>query len=1033
MKYRFRKKASALVTTLFVVVVLSTIVLAFMASMSLERKISGSMKNKFQAELMAEAGMNEFLSRLENIKTDGPYSAVYVLGPNTNPYLFLGKRLFSSNGTATKRIPLFSTSLTNFSLLTNFSAPFLSSTPIVIGDKDRSGGAISRTLTSSNDIWCDINKTNAQFPSGLVGLRNTFTNTNSIPLLSANWVYMKNSTGKVIGRYAYWADDECSKIDIRYAGSPNNLTGNHTRLNGASLSDLALTPLTKTPAVTGNFTANLTTANLANLLAFTNTAIQALPFSPAHAQYDIASSGNLTAAQWRSIRPYVTIYSLHDDRSLDGKRKINLNQLISSSTTALDIQRQTFSIRDAITNNLPSFGKRFYSAAGGITSNVTTDHQKLYATRIAANIRDFIDTDANGTFIQQDDTAFVGNGADFMVFDPTAQQDTDLPAAFGKDSQGLHLSEYSRVVRVLSVDGATNHPTPGVTPRSVRFRFGHYVELINTSPRSINTDELGNELHIKIAGRPRFNNIYSNNYMRFSDLKMRLPSGISIPPRGIITLTTDGEDASVGGGFHRDSQSNLLGSSSGRHQLTFGTNAGQWTLVNTNGNMPKVIGSAFEEYIVTTTATNDNRYAVRLGEKTAGVTYTDQTERLLLANSTGILDCAFRIYTVRSEFLGAGVRNPSWVDTFLNDPESSTANNAPNANTSDPRYSRADFRGNFDMVSVVKKSTALSWKDGTHTSPYGTGLPGSQSTLGSTNYNYHQISSYTGDDLWRKGWYEYTTNAAGNVVINNTNLFSIGQLGGVYDPIRHDIEGYRSMGATLRIGQSDSPTNNRGTSSNLNFMNWLGGRGSDSATNAAYAGNAFLLTDVFRTDTNLSGRINPNSIIRDGTGLVFSTALQNFIFESAATNGSEPKLSGATLNISNTIREVRNFATNSTNGFLVSLGDISRVPIFWSTNLAPTSQLVPGKMMSQMSDSGKEEFFRRTANLMTTQSLAFSVYVVGQSGEISQKNGTDVFLPTGTQIYERVIQLLPEYPTTNPWETVEPTNWSTLTPHSIGY
>ena len=91
------KKASALVTTLFVVVVLSTIIVAFLTSMNLERRIAKSIQSKYQAELAAEAGMQDFLKRLDNIKADGPYSAIYVLGSNTNPYLFLGKRVFSSN------------------------------------------------------------------------------------------------------------------------------------------------------------------------------------------------------------------------------------------------------------------------------------------------------------------------------------------------------------------------------------------------------------------------------------------------------------------------------------------------------------------------------------------------------------------------------------------------------------------------------------------------------------------------------------------------------------------------------------------------------------------------------------------------------------------------------------------------------------------------------------------------------------------------------------------------------------------------
>ena len=1022
MKNRFRKKASALVTTLFVVVVLSTIVMAFMASMSLERKISGSMKNKFQAELAAEAGMQDFLSRLENIKTDGPYSTVYVLGQNTNPYLFLGKRIFSSNGTITKRVPLFSTGFTNFNDLTNFSAPFLSSTAIVIEDIDRSGTAISRTLSSSNDIWCDINKTNAQFPSGLVGLRNTFTNTNSIPLLSANWVYVKNSVGKVIGRYAYWADDECSKIDIRYAGQAANTSGNHTRSHGSIFSELALTPLTNTPAST----ANLTAGNLANLLAFTKNSIQALPLSPQHAQYPIAAAGNLTTAQWQSIKPFVTIYSRHDDRSLDGKRRVNLNALVTSTTDAAQIADQTLTIRDAITSNLPKFGERFYSAANGTVTTPTSSHQKAYATRIAANIRDFIDSDNNATIINSDDTAYVGNSAYFAKWEGI---DDDLPLAFGKDG-GLFLSEYFRVVRVIA---PTPQPTDSIAAINITVRFGHYVELCNISGKTITTADLGSDPHIVLANRSPWQNVYESRFLRFADVKMRLPANLSIPPSGIVCLTTDG------GSFPSGNQTSVMGNAT--IQLTQGTGPGQWILENTSGTTPMIGGAQFEDYSITTSVTGSNatlQYEVynTTPDNKETPTYTDQRERLIFANNSGIFDSAFRIYSTLRRYLKPSA-NPIWVNTYLNDSESKTGNNTPTGDDKEARYTRGDLRSNCDIISYNIKGTGIVWKqagDGVGTNLYSIDRSIQQQTLGDTNYSYDQLPTYRGNLLaaWRKGWYEYTTDPAGNHFVKNTNLTSLAELGYIYDPVRYDIEGYRSMGATLRIGQSDSATNNRATNAAADYQNWLGGRGNDSATNAAYGKNAFLLMDVFRTDTNTAGRINPNSAVRDGLGTVMRSALTNFVYESEATNGASSLLGSQTLNPTNTIAAVRSFATNSANGFLISVGDLSRIPAFWGNGTSPTN-IVPTVAMSAASDAGKEEFLRRTANLLTTQSLAYTVYIVGQTGEILTKSGTDTFVPASTTITESVIQLKPVYPSTGSETPVAPTEWKTLKPRSLSY
>lgn len=1028
MTIRFRKKASALVTTLFVVVVLSTIVMAFMTSMSLERKIAGSVKNKYQAELAAEAGMQDFLLRLGNIKIDGPYSTFYVLGPNTNPYLFLGKRIFSSNGTTTKRIPLFSTGLTNFSDLTNFSAPFLSGNSITIQDIDRSGSGISRTLTLSNDIWCDINKTNAQFSSGLVGLRNTFTNTNSIPTLSANWVYIKNSAGKVIGRYAYWADDECSKLDIRYAGQSANTSGDHSRSNGSSFSELALTPLNNAPKPPP--LGNLTAGNLGNLLAFTNNTVQALPFTLKNLKNPIASAGNLSESQWQAIKPFVTLYSRHDDRSLDGKRRINLNALVTSTTDANQIANQTITIRDAITNNLPKFGERFYSVANGTATTPTADHQKAYATRIAANIRDFIDADNNATIINSNGEAYAGNDPLFANLGaPKDMDDEMLPMALGKEG-GLYLSEYLRIIRVIEPVVPQLDTTTEV---KVRFRFAHYVELANISQKTVNYNDLGNNPYLIISGRSHVTwmNAAKAEPYRFSDIKINLPDSLSVEPGQFVYLTTDGPPWS-------GNQTSFLGDSSKRYVISYSDKdePGKWRLVNTTGNSPladKMAGysEVFEDYETLTKVedTTEKKYAVYI-DAASDTTYTDQTESIILANDSGIIDCAFRIYTNLRRSLCYGDKNPLWFSTYLNDSESSTDKAAPSGDSS-ARYTRGDMRSNMEIGSMLKNTTALGWKNGEVR--YGGNLESNENiTLGYLNYRYSNMFSLTGVARWQQGLYEITSDPAGNAYHKNTNITSLAELGYIYDPVRYDIEGYRSMGATLRMGQSDSPTNNRATNSAADYQNWLGGRGNDSATNTDYGKNAFLLMDIFRTDTNISGRINPNSIVRDGLGIVLQSALTNFVYEIQSTNGASSLLGNRTLNPTNTVAAIRRFATNSANGFLLSVGDLSRIPAFWGNANAVTN-IVPNMRMSDASDAGKEEFLRRTANLLTTQSLAYSVYIIGQTGEIQTKSGTETFVPNATTITENVIQLEPIYPSTTSQTPVAPSNWKTLNPKSISY
>ena len=1020
---KYRNKASALLTTLFVLVVLSTIVLAFLESSSLERKISRSIKDTYQAELAAEAGLAEAIGRIYETTRTGPYAAVY-LTTNNSPYLFLAKREFSANGTVTRRIPLFSTRETNFATLTNFSAAFLGNGSLALSDIDANGSNVSRTL-SGVDVSTNINATNAAFPFGLVGLRNSSASTNH-PTMPVDWIYLRNDQGKVIARYAFWTDDECSKLDLRFAGNPANTTGNHTRANGASFSELSLLSLTNLPGVTNT--------QFSNALAYQNPDTLGLPFSTLELRYSLPGGGAaLPTNVADALRPFVTVYSKHDDRSLDGKRRVNLNALVTFTTDAAQIANQTVTIRDAITNNLPSFGERFYSVANGTTTTPTASHQLAYATRIAANIRDFIDPDNQATIIQANGAAYAGNNADFIPFDPTVIQDGDLPLAFGKES-GLCLSEYVRVARVVNQPNGA-HPVSSTTPVTIQVRFGHYVELQNISGKTITTADLGTDPHILLAGRGNWINSFpagsggTPDKLRLSDVKMRLPSNLLIPPGGVVYFTTDG------GTFPCDSQSGLLGASAtNRYQLTFGTGGGQWNLVNTNGNTPASTAAGFEDYFITTRATNSGtslRYAVYNSESLTSPSYPDQQERLILANSLGILDCAFRIYSTLRQYLYRNAQNPAWCSTGLNDPESATANNAPNSNTTDPRYTRGDLRSNFEIVSVMKKSTSQSWKN----SDDGTGSSlnsSSPTTLGALNYNYDKMGTYTGAALWQKGLFEFTSDSAGNANYKNANLSSLAELGYIYDPVRYDIEGYRSMGATLRIGQSDSAVNNRATNSGVDYQNWLGGRGSDSATNAAYAKNAFLLMDVFRTDTNTAGRINPNSVVRDGFGTVMQAALTNFVYENQATNGASSLLGNQTLNPTNTVAAIRNFATNSTNGFLVSVGDLSRIPAFWG-NGTSTTNIVPSVAMSAASDAGKEEFLRRTANLLATQSLAFTVYIVGQTGEILTKSGTDTFVPASTTTTETVVQLEPVYPVTSGETPVAPTGWKTLKPRSLSY
>jgi hypothetical protein len=1034
-----REKAATLVVTLLVLTLLSTIVIAFIQSVTMERSASRSSANRYSAELLADAAQADAIVKLKTTIATGPMAAVWDLDANQTPYLYLAKRVLSGASLVTERIPLFSTTYaTNLTGRTHFNNPSaaqINTADTTAPDTTPNGAPTTRNLRASQgDVFVDLNAPTAALPTGPIGLLSA---PNLSRPISANWIYVRDNSGRITGRYAYWLDDECSKLDLRFAGQAANAVGNHVRGPGTNFSDLSLLALTN---VTNAISSSGFMENILELKAQTNLPLR----SPSFLKFQINSATAIPTNIWNAIRPHVTTFSLHDDRSPDGRRRLNLNEVVTSPATAPQIQAQTFAIRDAITNSLPNFAQRYYSASNNTPMVPTADDQEIYATKIAANIRDFIDTDSSATVIKSDGTALVSQPADGL-FIPYSPNDSHLPKAFGKE-QGPFLSEYLRLVRVIDPLSPTSTATS--TPVSITIRFVHYVELYNPSGREIKYSDLGPNPYVMISNRTPWNNGFvsgSPSVLELSDIKLYLPETFSIPPGGYAVVTNDGPP-------WRDNQTDYMGLSSNRYlcrRATMSTSIGKWEFVNIGGGAPTV-DPDFEDYSVITSAigggpvtpvSSGGLYDLNLA--TSGATYSDQTERLSFGNDDGLIDYSLKIFSNDPTSIGRNNNNPTLVTTFL--AEETPSSNTPTGNNNEARYSRGDSRSNTE-ISKISPDSGTSWRRGARS--YGseiyndptTGLQfsgsGIFSSIATINYDASQ-TTISGVNTWRYGWSEFTSDLSGNHFVKNSNVFSLGDLGSIYDPARYNINRYRSVGGTLRVGQSDASTNNRLSNTNLaDAMNWLGGRGSGNATSANYSRNAYLLMDVFRTDTNVSGRINPNSLVRDTNAVALRAAMENFIFTSETTNQASSALAGRTLNATAALGELRNFFTNrAANGFITSPGDLSLAPIFWSTNrqLAGVS-MRPG---DGVSDAGREEFMRNTSNLLTTQSLAYTMFIKAQTGRFIQQGGTDRFEPNSTVLREVVVQLQPEYAPAPagqpPYTPVAPSRWRTLFPYTISH
>jgi len=994
-----RQSGVALVTTMIVVAVLAVVAVAFMQSTSTDRLSSRTVANYYRAQLAAEAGVQSAVAALmQTTKTKeedpaghGPYATVFARDPagGVSPYLLLARRDLAGNALRTKRRPIFSSAFPSKDYFDDITAPLIDRKARTVADVVN-GNATNRTVSRESDLVRDLNAPTPGRPNGLVGLSRNGTR---IPL-PVNWIYYEDGDGAVAGRFAFWVDDESSKLDLRFVGSDNQgvpmARGPGTNRGEISLGWLEQRGLSKPQ------TDNLRIFKASNL-AVDEKSLARFPLGAGGAGID-------DDAVWNEVAPYLTTASLHDRRAPDGKLKLDLNKLIQAAPDdTARIKQELDAIVTAIKDNLPEFGAR-------ASSDANAAERDFYVRKIAANIRDFVDADNIPTMVARDGTVlsfpgiapgdFIPLGTDLVV--------EDIPA-MGKE-RGPYLSEYLRVVRVIS-----EAPVVGVNHMfDLQVVFAHYVELHNPTGDTITAADLPGA-YVLLANREPWENGRRSTEggaperLRLRDIVMRLPADFTIPPNGYVVLTTDDTDADI---------PEVLGTV---YQLTQGAGPGQWDTVDPGGTDPPLPGGPERYPIRTETQPGQRNTRFNFYTKEDSTTpYQDSFERLIFGADAGIIDAAPKIYSAKRHLLGRGSDNPVYRWTFPADPSTFNRNTVDNNNTS-PRFSRGDLRANME-ISVLGNHAGGTWRpSAVGGAVFAAAFPDEAAaslTLGARNYRYENQEISAGVAAWRGGWKEYTADPAGNHFVANRALRSVGELGFVYDPARHLLTGFRAHGATLRMGQSDAGTNNRaGNSTGQEFRDWLGGRGSDSPTQPEYMRNAFLLTDVFAVNEDDRGRINPNSLVRDD-GVVFRALLDGFTFESDVQENASSALAGQTINAEGFLPAmVQNAAAG---GGFMTVGDISRAGLFH----AGTNMVAGVDMASAaVSDAGREEFFRRTADLLTTHSLAFTIYSIGQSGRF---NGNE-FQPASTAIKEVVVQLVPEYPEpTDDFERVAPSEWRIL-------
>ncbi len=934
-----RRRASALITTLLVLVVLSTICVAFMQSMSIERSVARSSANRLQATLAADSALAEAVNRIGGLLKTTPYHGVGYTNLAGQTYTILsGKPDYN-----TTNPPL------SYFLVSGVSSTNPPPTP------SATNSTALNFRTSGQSGWLGSSLSNG-----------TLVNREC----RASWVYIARDPSlphqpdpsapgynPYVSRYAYWVEDESSKIDLAVAG--NSLDSGRFRRSTNSTApsdvDLGAAPLQNgLPLPTNDSVVNQQV--LALRQPSTNVPIDTRYVAQAAA---VSTNGADTS------RFYTTMAGYSSDLAGTGQRRVNLNAIVTSSLAANEITSDLDDIAFVITgshlfpglNNstdeglfhdqgatngpMPNFGSRFYTGTPAA-------RQQIYLKKIAANIRDYIDTDSQPTFIDSTGSVVSGNKP------ADSWQTSAWPQAIGKEAIPF-LQEHAWTGFEESWSGSG-------TSRTGTIEIDHYFELFNPSTKDYTAPP---GTFIKLTNLPTWS---AGSFPDLTPPDFELDiSGVSFPAGKVTVITTSPSSDPAG----------LILDPTRLVRIA-----------------PDPVNARRFENRQTSEPISGKPGFQRDPSGRNGSSASDFSTRFLLGSSNGILEAHPALGFSSSgstlwNFKGENVGNRT---RFVY--STSLRGNDAASRSGDPR-----------SLSEQLNFQTFNSSNGENTRFYGNiqgnAIPGN-STLGRAALNFIQPNKTTPPGIWG----DYTpafadTAATAYAVIADAPMASIGELGHIYDPGGRQqdgtltIDGARGGGRTLKIGQPDDLISTAARFSPL----WQ---------NAAWR-----LTDIFGVDQDATkkvldpvsrGKLNINSVARDG-GTVLRALLRRFTF--LASPDSDPSTASKPLSeaeIQNLIASIQSYL--SANGPMLERGELSQISFF--SGAATNNSSAGTQPVRTTADRGREELFRRMIEMVTTRSASFSIFAVG---EAVQESPSGQIKATSRSTQGVVFRFDPKFPT----------------------
>jgi hypothetical protein len=928
----------ALVVTLIILVLLATLAVALLQTSSLEQGTSKAVADKAKGDLIARTAVNAAIAQLIDKLTRYPDSATTWETINGNDGTMLYYRDETPEQAIASGVPA---QMYVFPLISGGTAQ-------TFANRNNS----LPVLTDSGPTANAYNFNHTRFSGDTQGWIGTAPGAATAPQpLRGEWINLTDSDSKVTGRYAYWMEDESFKANANYMGNTargsNTLGDNPNQIPFQGILKAVLTGSPDYDTIAGEITSYRSQFPGSFFFNFRD-------INQVNGQATLADNAKFEA----------TLFSGAMNLSRSGTKRVDLNRVVADSTDPTAIRNQLDQIISSITFHLPNFGQRFYRLGSDLNSldvpNTTdTPHQTIYLNKIAANIRDYIDTDSQPTIVQNDPPTYsiiIGSPPTHSIPGGGASGANEV-VAIGKENVPF-LQEYLLRVKEVIFSAKTGDFA------NYTIEIDHYLEFWNMTNKDIAVSDLGPNPFLRIANQ-------------FGWLATGSTPGTDIPE-------SPSRDFSVPLSAFRDSNGN---------PLVF--RAGVPSVLTTDPTpLPSAFGVDSSRLFRPPAGTPADQYRIYSGITTykAGGSYlriTAQTRptlngydyetELILGNDNGVIE-SFGAPAVDVISVNVDDGTPPYGQ------DSAKLWSSANNDTCAYHFRGSSLKGNASAFSPIPSQKGDPRTNDEQLSLSSSSSVGDDQTaykneLNSTNLpNYVTLTALNSQFVDCTKWTDPSNNIASQAnapgVVANAPLISVGELGNVFDPARAigngsgDIAYSRGGGRTLKIGQPDRYD----VSTNPDGL-WDG-----DSNSASREWTAWRLTDIFTTtdSASLDGRININGVNRDG-GAAFNAALYGYNFE--VSPDSDPAIASQALTDTEVDALVSQMQTRLNNqspftqtiGPFAERGELSEMPVFNS------GSTLTGHDMSSIDDRGREELFRRLAELITTRGNVFTVYAVGQA------------------------------------------------------